>query len=231
MNELALITALFDYPDNYRPSFYNKASIPKEHTYIVRSYKILPETASYYDKLCYYKTQCVLNYMLEKDFENQYEYVLFMDATDTTFVKPIDESFISAFKSIGCSILFCAEKGMWPQTEYSHLYTEKTYISESQYLNSGVFFGYTKDVIRYLKIICEGKLAQGIDDQGQWSIQYLLNNDIVLDHKKEFFHSTYMSKEFLTEDRKFVGIDPYLIHDNGGYNDETIKLVDYLNSI
>ena len=54
----------------------------------------------------------------------------------------------------------------------------------------------------------------------------------MIDQKQEFFFSTFNSKNNLKIDGKNVGLlnsNAFIIHDNGGYNDDTIKLTDLLN--
>jgi len=58
----------------------------------------------------------------------------------------------------------------------------------------------------------------------------LLNENIELDYKNKLTLNTYLGKEdFALEDSKikFLTNEPIFVHDNGGYNDETIKIVDY----
>ena len=78
-------------------------------------------------------------------------------------------------------------------------------------------------------LILERKLF-GLCDQGNWQIEYLLNENIELDYKNKLTLNTYLGKEdFVLEDSKikFLTNEPIFVHDNGGYNDETIKIVDY----
>ena len=63
MNKIALITALFDYPDYYQPSFYKNALkyFSPEDIHVVRNSGLID--GSYYDKLYFYKTVKVLEYI------------------------------------------------------------------------------------------------------------------------------------------------------------------------
>jgi hypothetical protein len=231
MNNIALITALFDYPDYYEPSFYKNASkyFSPENIHIVRNSGLITD-GSYYDKLFFYKTVKVLEY-IESNIVGKYDYILFLDATDTNFIKS-PEGIVDKFKSLNCNIVMGAEKGLWPPTNYTHLYEKKRVISDSKYLNSGTYFGYTDKIVHHLKDIIEKEYQTGIDDQGRWSIQYLLNDDITIDQERDFFFSTLDSKDnikFEGDEILLLNSDAYIIHDNGPYNENTIKLTQILN--
>jgi hypothetical protein len=231
MNNVALITALFDYPDYYEPSFYKNALkyFSPENIHIVRNSGLITN-GSYYDKLFFYKTVKVLEY-IETNIVGKYEYILFLDATDTNFIKS-PEGIIDKFKSLNCSVVMGAEKGLWPPTNYTHLYENKRVINDSKYLNSGTYFGYTDKIVYHLKDIIEKEYQTGIDDQGRWSIQYLLNDDIIVDQERDFFFSTLDTKDSVKIEGNeilLLNLGAYIIHDNGPYNDNTIKLTQILN--
>lgn len=230
MKKIALITSLFDYPDYYKPSFYDNSLkyFSPENIHVVRNSGLID--GSYYDKLYYYKTVKVLEY-IETNIVGKYEYILFLDGTDTNFIKS-PEGIIEKFKSLNCSIIMGAEKGLWPPTNYTHLYDKKRVINDSKYLNSGTYFGYTDKIIHHLKDIIEKEYQTGIDDQGRWTIQYLLNDDIVIDQERNFFFSTLDTKDSVRIDGSeisLIGLDACIIHDNGPYNENTIKLTQILN--
>ena len=73
MNNIALITALFDYPDYYEPSFYKNALkyFSPEDIHIVRNSGLITN-GSYYDKLFFYKTVKVLEY-IETNIVGKYD--------------------------------------------------------------------------------------------------------------------------------------------------------------
>lgn len=230
MNKIALITALFDYPDYYQPSFYKNALkyFSPEDIHVVRNSGLID--GSYYDKLYFYKTVKVLEY-IETHIVGKYDYILFLDATDTNFIKS-PEGIIEKFKSLNCNIVMGAEKGLWPPTNYTHLYDNKHVINDSKYLNSGTYFGYTDKIIYHLKDIIEKEYQTGIDDQGRWTIQYLLNDDIMIDQERDFFFSTLDTKDSIKIEGGKVSLltsNAYIIHDNGPYTENTIKLTELLN--
>lgn len=229
MKGVALVTVLFDYPEDWMPKFYNNALkfFNKEDIHIIRHSKLI-ETNSYYDKLYFYKTVKLLDYIKEK-IKGHYDFLYFLDATDTNFYgNPIN--IIDNFKLLNKSIIFCGERGLWPPTDYNHLYENKRNLSPARYLNSGSYFGYVDKILYYLNEIIVKDLCK--DDQGSWSIQYLLNDDIEIDQECNFFFSTFNSKEHVKiEDNKvtLVGVNPITIHDNGPYTEDTIKLTEILN--
>lgn len=231
MNKIALITALFDYPDYYEPTFYKNAIkyFPIDNIHIVRNSGLITN-GSYYDKLFYYKTVKVLEY-IELNIIGKYEYILFLDATDTNFIKSPND-IIDKFTLLNCNIIMGAEKGLWPPTNYTHLYDNKRSINDSKYLNSGTYFGYTDKIVYHLKDIIEKEYQTGIDDQGRWTIQYLLNDDIIIDQECDFFFSTLDTKDsIIIEDNKIslLNLNACIIHDNGPYTENTIKLTNLLN--
>jgi hypothetical protein len=232
MKKIAVVTSLFDYPENYEPSFYKNGLkyFSPEDIHIVRNSGLITD-GSYYDKLFFYKTVKVLEY-LESYIIGKYDYILFLDATDTNFIKS-PEGIIEKFKSLDCNIILGGEKGLWPPTNYTHLYSDKRINSEYKYLNSGTYFGYTEKIVEHLSNIIEKQYQKGIDDQGNWTIEYLLHNDIMIDQECNFFFSTYNSKNKINiEENKIIlkKVDAYIVHDNGPYNEETIKLVNNFNN-
>lgn len=231
MKNIALITTIFDYPEHFMPTFYRNALkyFPQDNIHIVRSSGLIKD-GSYYDKLFYYKTVVLLEY-IEKNILGKYDYILFLDATDTNFINPPSD-IIERFHQLNCSIVMGAEKCLWPPTIYSHLYENKRIVSECKYLNSGTYFGYTDKIAYHLKDIIEKEYQTGIDDQGRWSIQYLLNDDIIIDQERDFFFSTLNSKdEVIINDGSatLINSKAYIIHDNGPHNEQTLKLTDFLN--
>lgn len=230
MENIALITSLFDYPEYYLPTFYNNSLkyFDKKDIHIIRNNGLITN-GSYYDKLYFYKIPKVLEYLKNNIF-GKYEFVLFLDATDTNFYSS-PKNIIEKFIDKNCSIIMGAEKGLWPSTSYTHLYDKKNIDSEYRYLNSGTYFGYTEKIVEHMEKIIENVYEEGIDDQGKWTIEFLLSDDILIDSNCEFFMSSFFSKKHIQlVDGKVIimNYNPIIVHDNGPYNDETIKLVDKL---
>jgi hypothetical protein len=230
MGNIALMTVLFDYPNYYQPTFYNNALkyFNEDDIHIVRLTNLITD-GSYYDKLFHYKVIGLLDY-IQTNIVGKYEYIVFLDATDTNFISS-PENIINIFKEYDCSVLLGAEYGLWPVTNYTHLYDEKPKLSDKFYLNSGTYVGYTDKISFHLNDIIEKKYQEGIDDQGRWSIQYLLNDDIKIDQECKVFFSTYLSKKDVIIENDIVSLNNLtacIIHDNGPFGDDTIKLTDLL---
>jgi len=230
IQNVALITSLFDYPSHYNPIFVNNALkyFDEKDIHIIRNNGLIKD-GSYYDKLYFYKIPKVLEYIKEKILGN-YDYILFLDATDTNFYSS-PESIVDLFLSKNCSIMFGAEKGLWPNTSYTHLYESKNINSEYKYLNSGTYFGFTEKIVNHMEIIIDKVYENGIDDQGKWTIEYLLSDDIIIDSGCEFFMSTLDSKKYFDYKDGVVTINnynPIVVHDNGPHTEETLKVTDKL---
>ena len=231
MKDVALITVLFDYPENYPPSYQKNASkyFAPEDMHVVRHNGLIE--GSYYDKLLFYKVNKLLDYVKEHIL-GKYKYMLFLDATDTNFYRD-PSTIVEDFLELNKSLILGAERGMWPPTNYSHLYEQKRKDSDAYFLNSGTYFGYVDKIVEHLTNIATKNYQHGIDDQGQWTIEYLLHEDIEVDQERTFFFSTYNTAVFVDIQEngsvKLLNINPYVIHDNGPFTDDTIKLTDKLN--
>ena len=228
MKPLAIVSLLYDYPQYAMPSFYKNAlryGVNAEDIHIQRYNESF--VGSYPDKMYYYKAVKTLEYLI--GLADSYQHILFMDALDTNFVKPIDE-ILDVFSSYGKDIVFCAEKGLWPPTKFNHLYETKTVPSVYRYLNAGMWIGKTESVIKVFQrmpspcTIC--------DDQGAWDVEYLTSDDICIDYDQRLFFSTHLSKNKVNiqdGNRVILDADAFLIHDNGPYGEDTIKLTEILN--
>lgn len=123
-----------------------------------------------------------------------------------------------------------AEYGLWPPTIYSKLYDNKIKFSDKFYLNSGTYIGYTDKIIFHLKNIIEKNYQEGIDDQGKWTIEYLLNDDIKIDQECKIFFSTFLSKKDIIINQNNIhlkNINACIIHDNGPDGENTYKLTNF----
>jgi hypothetical protein len=228
IQNIALVTTLFDYPEYYLPSFYKNACnyFSDNDIHIIRYQDHKPDW-SLYQKLYYYKIYQNLEYFQNK-LLNKYEYILFADATDTNIYKPIDNTIFDVFHSFDSNIVFCGEKCLWPPVDHGNMYNSKPKLSDRFYLNSGLYMGYTAKIIEYMKeIIAHNRTFY--DDQGHWTIQYLLSSDIIIDQNNLLFFSTLNSKEDVNLNKKQITrYSPYFIHDNGPHNEDTIKMADIL---
>ena len=208
MESTALITVLFDYPTDWEPKFYkNSLKYFEESNVHILRYNNIFQSDSYYEKLYHHKI-IKLNEYLKTNILGKYQHVLFLDATDTNFVSDPNR-LINYFKENDKSIIFCSERGLWPPTKYTHLYNDRPKLSESCYLNSGVYFGLVDKIIQHLDKIIEEEYS--IDDQGAWSAEYLLSTDIEVDQENKYFFSTFNSKELINTENNSVEFKFFLI--------------------
>lgn len=230
MKELAIVTVFFNYPEDRQPICLDNALkfFDKEDIFIAR-FSGLPPDASYYEKLYRYKIEYLLPYIKE-NVEGKYKYILFIDALDVNFYRD-PKNLVSDFLDFNKSIVFCAEKEMWPLNSYTHLYETKPQDGFATYLNSGIYIGYTEEVIKHLTDIIEKDYPEKVTDQSIWCIQYLLYNDIELDRYCKLFFSTHRSKDnvFVKNNKVHIlNMNPYLVHDNGPFSEETTKITHLL---
>lgn len=229
MQNLALVTVYFEYPDYAMPCFLNNARkyFSKNNIHIMRFSDPLMQGKNLYEKLYYYKSVKGLEYIKE-NILGKYDYILFADAKDTNFYRDPSD-IIQTFTSFDCSILFCSEKCFWPPVGDKDIYNVKEKLTDSYFLNSGLYIGYTEKIVYHLEEIVKHNRTV-YDDQGHWTLEYLCNTDIKVDQYKKVFFSTLDSKdEVVLQDNKFIlPSNPYMVHDNGPYNDKTLKLADKL---
>jgi hypothetical protein len=156
--------------------------------------------------------------------------MLFVDALDTNFYRdPYD--IIDIFETFNSSIVFSAEKELWPITKYTHLYDKKERLGIFKYLNSGGYFGYTNKIVEHLENIVKNDYDGRLEDQSTWTIEYLLSDDIKIDSEGKIFFSTYLTKEYVISNNdkiNLIGFNPIIIHDNGPYTEDTFKFAELL---
>jgi hypothetical protein len=231
IKKTAVVSVLFDYPNYFVPTFQNKIlnDLDSDDYYVIRynseEHNISQE--SYYFKFTYFRIKEIVSFIKEKIL-NKYEYFILLDATDVGYINNLG-SIETIMKEYDCNILFGAERNLWPNTDYSHLHDEKDIKTPYKFLNAGVFCAKPQSFLSHIEKILERGLV-GLCDQGNWQIEYLLNNDIQLDYNNKLVLNTYLAKQDFTlinNDVKFLINQPIFVHDNGGYNDDTVKLLDY----
>lgn len=229
IKDLALVTVMFDYPSDALPLIWNNALkyFEKEDIYIGR-FSGLPYESSLYEKLYTYKIKHLLPY-LKENILGKYKYTLFVDAKDTNFYKN-PHALVNDFLDFEKSIVFCAEKELWPETKYTHLYSNKVRNGEFKFLNSGIYIGYTEKIVNHLEQILANDYEGKIEDQSTWTIHYLLNEDIEIDSEGLLFFSTHKNKSLVSikEENISLKLSPYIVHDNGPFAEETIKIAHLL---
>lgn len=236
-DKLALLTVIFDRPNNVIPLYYNNSLkyFNKEDVHIARFNKIyenhegFEKMELYYNLLFYYKI-IKLNDYIKKNILGKYEFMIFLDAFDTNFLRS-PENIIQQFKKFNCSILFSGEKHIWPSTKFDSWYQNKNNQTDFCYLNAGGYIGYVDKIVMHLDNITKDDVVR--DDQGAWSIEYLKNDDILLDQHNELFFCTQDSKELISVKNQEILIDKYkpiIVHDNGPQEENSIQITLVLNN-
>lgn len=231
MNRVAVVTILFDYPNHFIPTFENKIlnDLSKDDYYVIRYFSESDEIKkeSYYFKFTHFRIKNFVNFVRESIL-NKYDYFILLDATDVGYVGNI-QNIPNLMDEYGCNILFGSERNLWPNTDYSHLHTNKKIETPYKFLNAGVFCAKPAEFISHIDNILSRGLV-GLCDQGNWQIEYLLSSDIELDFNNKLVLNSYLAKEDLNIENGVVTFKtntPIFVHDNGGYNDDTIKIMDY----
>lgn len=124
----------------------------------VNAYKEENKPWSNPDKIKYYID------VLEKTTS---EYALLMDGYDVVFIKNIDEEFIKAFEGINKRIIFNATKNNYPKITLNDEYSN----NEFKYLNAGLVFGYTADLLSFYKKAYE--LTKDLKIMNPWKSEQL----------------------------------------------------------
>lgn len=145
-----------------------------------------------------------------------YTHLIFVDAYDTLFLKPVTE--------VPDYILFSAEKGCWPDTSKAKDYPETKCPYDWRYLNSGSYCG---SIEQYLALTDKYSIVMSDDDQGYFTNIYLNEwqpqgtvPKVKLDYKCELFQSYAFAAEgdFSITDvltNNITGTQPAIIHFNG----------------
>ena len=193
MKSVALVSTFFDYPIHALPCFYANAIkyFTSDDIHIIRYEGPTRRTNSLYEKLYYYKIVKNIEYYT-RFLLGKYDYILFGDGTDTNFYRS-PENIIETFNTFECNIVFCGEKCFWPPLPERHLYDTKEKLSDSFYLNSGLYIGYTEKIIKHMENIIH-EYRTPYDDQGHWTLEYFYNNDIKIDQERKLFFSTLESR-------------------------------------
>ena len=232
MKDLHIITVYFDYPNNQITTYEKKLFADFDSSDFNRIYfkseDYGKKNESLYFKFTLFRIVEMLKYV-EEHILGKYKYLLLLDGTDIGYVGGI-QNFKDILNEYNTKMLFGAETNLWPGTEYSHLYENKQK-GRFTFLNAGTMITEVEFYHKKLKDVIErGKF--GLCDQGNWQIEYLLceNSDIEIDYKKLLVLNTFNAKdEFTIVDNKvqFIDKSPIFIHDNGGFTENTIKLLEY----
>jgi len=229
--KIAVITFLYDLSEHFNPTFEKKIlnDIRKEDYFSLRFCSIKEGilNESYYYKFTYYRIYKFYEF-IKNEILNKYEYFVLLDATDVGYVGGISK-IPEIMEKYNTNILFGAEKNLWPNTEVSHLYDDKKINSEFRFLNAGVHCAKPLDYLNVLDKIIH-RDYKWLCDQGNWQIEYLTGNGVEIDTKCSLVLNTFNAKnniKIINGEVNFENEDPIFIHDNGGYNEETTKLLEY----
>lgn len=228
--ELALLTIIYD---SDRSALFEKRAaeyfLPGNiHIACFNGAMSLEE--DYFKRIYFHKIVKVKEYIKE-NILGRYKYILFLDAFDTNFIREPSD-IIDLFDSFDCNIVFSGEQGIWPKTDFSHLYEKKEKLSPFCYLNAGGYIGYTDKIFEHLEKIAADHHID--DDQGAWSIEYLHTDDIRLDQQNSIFFNTQESKEYVSITDNTItikGSNPIIVHDNGFPGENTIPLAERINEL
>ena len=231
MKNLALLTQLFNHSQSKMPLFYDNALkyFDKDDIHIIRENQGETIGKDFDTLLFLFKVNKIKEY-IENNLLNKYEYVLYMDGTDTNFIRN-PENLLNEFNEYDKSIIFGGELVLYPHTENDYLYENKPKNSQFIYLNSGVWIGKVEKVIKHMQQMINNTECI-YDDQGRWTYQYLYNDDIMIDQNRKFIFNTYNAADYITLTKDGVvlkDINPYIIHDNGPQKDNTFKICDFYN--
>lgn len=229
--KVAITTVLFDYPLHFIPTFEKKLlrDIDEKDYYVVRYFSESDEVRneSYYFKFTHFRIKKFVSF-IESEILGKYDYFVLLDATDVGYVGNINV-IPKLMEEYNCDILFGAERNNWPDTEYSYLYESKNIKTPYKFLNAGAFCAKPKEFIDHINTILSRGLF-GLCDQGNWQIEYLLTTGINIDYDSKLVLNTYLAKDDIVIENGsviFKTPTPIFVHDNGGYNDETIKLLEF----
>lgn len=92
-----------------------------------------------------------IKYFVDALEKSTTEYTLLVDAYDVLFFKDIDDSFILKFEQMNTKILFNATKNNHPKMSSLDYVENRDALGEFKYLNAGVVFGKTQDLLAFYK--------------------------------------------------------------------------------
>ena len=162
------------------------------------------------------------------------KYMIFSDCWDIVFLKTPEE-ILEKYLQFNSSIVFNAEKALWPRTDLTPFYTDKYPESTSapyRFLNSGFLIGETESILNLLRSMnLENIVDDYIKDDGVWhhtndqaDFQEAFCNQpvkIELDTKANICQTLHgiPSNEFEfgnTIKNILTDSEPCVFHDNGG---------------
>lgn len=244
MKELAVLSPIFNYSPRFLPPYYEKLKkdLDEDCIKVVRFndeeeyiQKILYDDTKkkltdldYNGKLSFYKTRMMKHYIKEQILGN-FKYIIVCDATDVAYNKNISQV-IDVLDYYNTDILAGCEWFLWPPIEITHKYTDLP-DKRQKYLNSGVILAKTEEFLKRIDSILINYPDHICDDQGPWHAEYLTTDLVKLDFENKLVLNTFGVPSYYTIENNKVtftdNIDPIFIHDNGGPEHDTVKIVKY----
>lgn len=158
------------------------------------------------------------------------EIVLFADAWDSVFVRPL-EGMVESFRGFGHPFVMSAETFCAPLFDRDKDYPACT--TRYCYLNSGLYMGEAGAIQAVFEELKLFRLPDGLNDQGVLTDYYLANpGRIQLDHHCQLFQNLFQAErdiEFTHAGvvNRLTGGRPFLVHGNG--RAEMSETVHWLN--
>lgn len=111
-----------------------------------------------------------IEYFLEELKKTTSEYSLLTDAYDVVFFKDLDKEFIYKFERMNKKIIFNATKNNHPNFKIDTI-SNRCELGEFKYLNAGIVFGKTKDLIEFYEEALENTKRNDI--RNPWESEQL----------------------------------------------------------
>lgn len=172
----------------------------------------------------YYKIILLKNSLIKVLQNNNFEYILFCDYTDTLLVSSTDE-FLSKLNQFQGKTIVGSEKNQFPFKITVDNWNMNIDLGSGPYLNSGVIFSEYNNLLKILndaeKLILNKKVNYA-SDQGVWQIIYNLGErEIELDTENKYFfnlYATVQNEDYKIIDGRLITTNahrPCIIHQNG----------------
>lgn len=152
---------------------------------------------------------------------NNVHYFVFGDAYDVFVIGSTTDFFVRNKHAMRPVMLYMAEKGCYPVSDYQEKYPIPRSKSQWRYLNGGCFAGYGRT---FLTIVDNNPIPSSMNDQ-QWATENFLfrnENRILLDYDCNVFQSIAFEhdRDFAVNAKnKLINLetvtDPIIIHGNG----------------
>lgn len=144
-----------------------------------------------------------VKYYVEALEKTTSEYALLVDGYDVLFLRNIDDEFIRKFETIGKKVLFNATKNNHPNFAIDTVENRDS-LGEFKYLNAGVVFGKTADLLEFYKEVLA--FTQKEEIMNPWNSEQLYVR--MASNEKEyvgFDHQCILFQTFSKAERTMCG--------------------------